>query len=86
MCHVTHVFHFCVFPLLRPEPELAARQRQRRGQPPPLMAISPNSSGIKGKCLFNHLVLKIGFTKPDHAVHFLLVKIAEDSVVQIQVD
>ena len=50
------------------------------------MAISPNSSGIKGKGLFNYLVVKIGFTKPNHDVDFLLVKIAEESVVQTRVD
>ena len=83
---MTHIFRLCVHPLRQSSDPMEPLQEQRRGQPPPLMAISPNSSGIKGKCLFNHLVLKIGFTKPDHAVHFLLVKIAEESVVQIQVD
>ena len=84
---MTHIFRFYVLPvLLRQQREpRELPPEQRRGQPPPLMAISPNSSGIKRKGLFNYFVLKIGFTKPNHDVDFLLVKIAEESVVQTRV-
>ena len=50
---MTHVFRLYVPPVLLleqlgPVPrEDSEPPEQRRGQPPPLMAVSPNSSGIK---------------------------------------